>query len=256
MKAVILAGGFGTRISEESHLRPKPLIEIGGKPMLWHIMKIFSAHGVHEFIVCCGYKGYLIKEYFSNYFLHMADATFDICHNSMEVHQNYAEPWKVTVVDTGLETMTGGRLLRVRKYLEGEPFCLTYGDGVSDINIRDLIDFHRSHKRRATVTAIQPAARFGALEFSGDFVSQFAEKPKGDGRWINGGFFVLEPDIFEYLRGDEDIWEQEPLRRLANEGQLAAYRHDGFWAAMDTLRDKSHLEELWASKRAPWKVWQ
>jgi glucose-1-phosphate cytidylyltransferase len=256
MKAVILAGGLGTRISEESHLRPKPLIEIGGRPILWHIMKMFSSYGVHEFVICCGYKGYLIKEYFSNYFLHMADATFDMCHNSMEVHQNYAEPWKVTVVDTGLETMTGGRLLRVRKYLEDGPFCLTYGDGVSDINIKDLIDFHRSHKRRATVTAIQPAARFGALEFAGDCVSQFAEKPKGDGRWINGGFFVLEPDVFEYLRCDEDIWEQEPLRRLASEGQLAAYRHEGFWAAMDTLRDKTQLEELWASKRAPWKTWQ
>jgi len=256
MKAVILAGGFGTRISEESHLRPKPLIEIGGKPILWHIMKNFSSHGVQEFVICCGYKGYLIKEYFANYFLHMADATFDLCHNNMEVHQNYAEPWKVTVVDTGPDTMTGGRLLRVQKYLEGERFCLTYGDGVSDINIQHLLSFHESHHRHATVTAIQPAARFGALEFQGNYVSQFVEKPKGDGRWISGGFFILEPDVFSYLSGDEDIWEQEPVRRLAEEGQLVAYRHQGFWAAMDTLRDKSLLEELWASKRAPWKTWQ
>lgn len=256
MKAVILAGGLGTRISEESHLRPKPLIEIGGKPILWHIMKMLSAHGVQEFVICCGYKGYLIKEYFSNYFLHVADATFDICHNTMEVHQNYAEPWRVTVVDTGVDTMTGGRLLRVRKYLEDERFCLTYGDGVSDVDIGELIKFHESHSRRATVTAIQPAARFGALEFDGDHVSHFVEKPKGDGRWINGGFFILEPSIFSYLSDDRDIWEQQPLARLADEGQLAAYRHDGFWAAMDTLRDKNYLEELWASKRAPWKVWQ
>lgn len=256
MKAVILAGGLGTRISEESHLRPKPLIEIGGKPILWHIMKIFSAHGVHEFVVCCGYKGYLIKEYFSNYFLHMSDATFDICRNRMEVHQNHAEPWKVTVVDTGVDTMTGGRLLRVRDYLNGERFCLTYGDGVSDVNIRDLIRFHESHRRRATVTAVQPPARFGALEFQGDRVSHFAEKPKGDGRWINGGFFILEQEVFDYLSGDQDIWEQEPLRRLADEGELVAYRHGGFWAAMDTLRDKTHLEELWVARNAPWKVWQ
>ena len=256
MKAVILAGGLGTRISEESHLRPKPLIEIGGKPILWHIMKIFSAHGVREFVICCGYKGYLIKEYFSNYFLHMADATFDICNNSLEVHQNYAEPWKVTVVDTGLDTMTGGRLLRVKKYVGGERFCLTYGDGVSDVNIAALAKFHEEHRRHATVTAIQPSGRFGALEFDGDHVSRFVEKPRGDGRWINGGFFVLEPQIFDYLNGDEDVWEQEPLRRLADDGHLVAYRHSGFWAAMDTLRDKNHLEELWATKQAPWKVWQ
>ncbi len=256
MKAVILAGGLGTRISEESHLRPKPLIEIGGKPILWHIMKILSAHGVQEFIICCGYKGYLIKEYFSNYFLHMADATFDISHNTMNVHQNYAEPWKVTVVDTGLETMTGGRLLRVRKYLEGERFCLTYGDGVSDVNIKELVGFHESHRRQATVTAIQPAARFGALEFRGNYVSQFVEKPKGDGRWISGGFFILEQDVFKYLSGDEDMWEQDPLRKLSNDGELVAYRHTGFWAAMDTLRDRTYLEELWATKRAPWKVWE
>jgi glucose-1-phosphate cytidylyltransferase len=256
MKAVILAGGFGTRISEESHLRPKPLIEIGGRPILWHIMKGFSAYGVQEFVICCGYKGYLIKEYFANYFLHTADATFDICRNTVEIHQNHAEPWKVTLVDTGLNTMTGGRLLRVRKYVDCERFCLTYGDGVSDINIKELVRFHASHSRRATLTAIQPAARFGALEFDGDNVSQFVEKPRGDRRWISGGFFVLEQGIFEYLRGDQDVWEQEPLQRLSSDGELVAYRHDGFWAAMDTLRDRTYLEELWASNRAPWKVWE
>ena len=256
MKVVILAGGLGTRISEESHLRPKPLIEIGGKPILWHIMKTFSAHGVHEFVVCCGYKGYLIKEYFANYFLHMADATFDMSRNTMEVHQNFAEPWKVTAVDTGAETMTGGRLLRVRKYLNGERFCMTYGDGVSDVNIKSLLKFHESHKKYATVTAIQPAGRFGALQVDGAQVSQFVEKPAGDGHWVNGGFFVLEPDVFKYLSDDQDIWEQEPLRKLADDGELAAYRHDGFWSAMDTLRDKNNLEELWTAKRAPWKVWQ
>jgi glucose-1-phosphate cytidylyltransferase len=256
MKAVILAGGFGTRISEESHLRPKPMIEIGGRPILWHIMKMFSAHGVNEFVICCGYKGYQIKEYFANYFLHTADATFDICQNKVEVHQNYAEPWRVTLVDTGLETMTGGRIMRVRKFLNGQQFCLTYGDGVSDINITELIRFHNQHGHLATVTAIQPLARFGALELDGSLIRQFVEKPKGDNRWINGGFFVLEPQVFDYLKGDEDVWEQEPLRNLSNDGELMAYRHDGFWAAMDTLRDKNHLEELWASKRAPWKVWQ
>ena len=256
MKAVILAGGFGTRISEESHLRPKPMIEIGGRPILWHIMKIFSTYGVTEFVVCCGYKGYVIKEYFANYFLHMADATFDITHNQVEIHQNLSEPWKVTLVDTGLETQTGGRLLRVRKYLNNETFCLTYGDGVSDIGISDLIRFHQRHGRRATLTAIRPPSRFGVLEFDGEHVSQFVEKPTGDGRWINGGFFVLEQGIFDYLSTDQDIWEHEPLRRLAQEGELVAYRHEGFWAAMDTLRDRNYLEELWAAKRAPWKVWQ
>ena len=256
MKAVILAGGFGTRISEESHLRPKPMIEIGGRPILWHIMKTFSAYGVQEFVICCGYKGYLIKEYFANYFLHTADATFDICRNTVEIHQNHAEPWRVTLVDTGVGTMTGGRLLRVRNYLGGERFCLTYGDGVSDINITELIRFHAAHRRRATLTAIQPAARFGALEFDGDNVSQFVEKPRGDRRWISGGFFVLEQEIFDYLQHDQDIWEQEPLQRLSSDGELVAYRHDGFWAAMDTLRDRTYLEELWASNRAPWKVWE
>jgi glucose-1-phosphate cytidylyltransferase len=247
MKAVILAGGLGTRISEETQLRPKPLIEIGGRPILWHIMKTFSAYGVHEFVVCCSHQGYLIKEYFANYFLHMADATFDISHNRVEVHQNYAEPWKVTVVDTGLETMTGGCLLRVRKYLHGERFCLTYGDGVSDVNIRELIKFHDAHRRRATVTAIQPADRLGAVEFDGNQLSRCAEKPRGDGQRINGGYFILEPDVFNYLGGDQEVWEQEPLRRLAADGELVTYRHTGFWAAMETLSDKNQLDELWAS---------
>jgi glucose-1-phosphate cytidylyltransferase len=255
MKAVILAGGFGTRISEESQLRPKPLIEIGGKPILWHIMKTFSAHGVRDFVICCGYKGYLIKEYFANYFLHMADATFDMLNNKMEVHHTYAEPWRVTLSDTGINTMTGGRLLRVREYVDGERFCLTYGDGVSDVNIASLIEFHDRHRRYATLTAVQPAGRFGALELEGDYVSQFLEKPRGDRQWINGGFFVLEGKVFDYLAGDADVWEQEPMRRLSEDGQLVAYRHEGFWAAMDTLRDRNHLEELWSSNRAPWKIW-
>jgi glucose-1-phosphate cytidylyltransferase len=255
MKAVILAGGLGTRISEESHLRPKPLIEIGGKPILWHIMKGFSAYGVRDFVVCCGYKGYLIKEYFANYFLHTADATFDILHNEMQVHHAHAEPWRVTLADTGIDTMTGGRLLRVREYVDGERFMLTYGDGVSDINITRLLEFHEHERRHATLTAVQLAGRFGSLKLDGAHVSDFVEKPKGDDRWINGGFFVLEPTVFRYLRGDQDVWEQEPLHRLSEEGQLAAYRHEGFWAAMDTLRDKNRLEELWASNRAPWRVW-
>jgi glucose-1-phosphate cytidylyltransferase len=255
MKAVILAGGFGTRISEESHLKPKPLIEIGGKPILWHIMKIFSAHGVRDFVICCGYKGYLIKEYFANYFLHMADATFDVCRNNVQVHYTHAEPWKVTLVDTGPETATGGRLLRVREYVDDDRFCFTYGDGVADINIRKLIEFHERCRCYATLTAVQPTARFGGLDLDGDHVTRFVEKPKGDGRWVSGGFFVLEPEIFKYISGDEESWEQEPLRRLAEERQLIAYRHNEFWAAMDTLRDKNHLEELWSSNHAPWKVW-
>jgi glucose-1-phosphate cytidylyltransferase len=256
MKAVILAGGLGTRIGEETHLRPKPLIEIGGRPILWHIMKLYSAHGVREFVICCGYKGYQIKEYFANYFLHMADVTFDVCRDKMEVHHIYAEPWRVTVVDTGIETMTGGRIRRVREYVGNERFCMTYGDGVSDISISKLLEFHESHGRLATLTAVQPGARFGGLDLSGDSVSRFVEKPKGDGRWVSGGYFVLEPGIFEYLTGDEDIWEQTPLRRLAEENRLVAYRHDNFWAAMDTLRDKQYLEELWSANRAPWKIWQ
>ena len=256
MKAVILAGGLGTRIGEETHLRPKPLIEIGGRPILWHIMKLYSAHGVREFVICCGYKGYQIKEYFANYFLHMADVTFDVCRDKMEVHHIHAEPWRVTVVDTGIETMTGGRIRRVREYVGNERFCMTYGDGVSDISISKLLEFHESHGRLATLTAVQPGARFGGLDLSGDCVSRFVEKPKGDGRWVSGGYFVLEPGIFEYLTGDEDIWEQTPLRKLAEENQLVAYRHDNFWAAMDTLRDKQYLEELWSANRAPWKIWQ
>lgn len=256
MKAVILAGGFGTRISEESHLRPKPLVEIGGKPILWHIMKVFSAHGIHDFVICCGYKGYLIKEYFANYFLHMADVTFDISKNDMRVHHIHAEPWSVTVADTGIDTMTGGRLLRVREYVDGRSFFLTYGDGVSDINLTRLAAFHERHQRLATLTAVQLGGRFGAVELDEDRVTRFTEKPKGDGQWINGGFFVLDPRVFDYLQNDDDVWEQEPMRRLSEDGQLVAYRHEGFWAAMDTLRDKNHLEELWSSNRAPWRVWK
>jgi glucose-1-phosphate cytidylyltransferase len=257
MKAVILAGGFGTRISEESHLRPKPMIEIGGKPILWHIMKGYSAHGIRDFVICCGYKGYVIKEYFANYFLHNADATFDILHNRVEVHERHAEAWRVTLVDTGTDAMTGARLYRVRKYLENERFCLTYGDGVSDINIAKLIEFHTQHRRRATVTAVQPGARFGALALEGSDVRRFSEKPKGDGRWISGGFFVLEPTVFEYLSDDRNsAFEQEPLRQLSEDGELKAYIHDGFWASMDTLRDKNYLEELWATGKAPWRIWE
>lgn len=256
MKAVILAGGFGTRISEESHMKPKPMIEIGGKPIIWHVMKIYSAHGINEFVVCCGYKGYVIKEYFANYFLHMSDVTFDMEHNQMKVHQKNAEPWKVTLVDTGMNSMTGGRLLRVKDYIGKEKFCLTYGDGVSDVNITDVIAYHEKQSCLATVTAIQPSARFGAIEIDeGGAALRFQEKPRGDGQWINGGFFVLEPEVFNYLEGDETVWEQEPLRQLALHGQLSAYKHDGFWGAMDTLRDKTYLEELWNSANAPWKVW-
>ncbi len=252
---MILAGGFGTRITEESHRKPTPMIQIGAKPILWHIMKIFAQYGIRDFVICCGYRGYVLKEYFANYFLHTADVTFDLAQNRMEVHQQYAEPWRVSLVDTGLNTMTGGRLLRVRNYVGQERFCLTYGDGVANVDINALIEFHESHGRHATVTAIQPPARFGALEIDDDIVSHFEEKPKGDGRWINGGFFVLEPAIFDYIEGDATVWEQEPLKRLSQERQLAAYRHFGYWEAMDTLRDKNHLEELWASHRAPWKVW-
>jgi glucose-1-phosphate cytidylyltransferase len=255
MKAVILAGGYGTRISEESHLKPKPMIEIGGKPLLWHVLKIYSAQGISDFIICAGYRGYVIKEYFSNYFLHMTDVTFDIPHNSMEVHRRHAEPWRVTLVDTGLDTMTGGRLKRVREYLQDDTFCLTYGDGVSDVNLSKLLEFHKKQGTLATVTAVQPAARFGALEIVDDRVKQFEEKPKGDGSWINGGFFVLEPGVFDYLADDDTVWERDPLERLAREQQLAAFKHHGFWSSVDTLRDKNHLEELWGSGRAPWKTW-
>jgi len=258
MKAVILAGGLGTRISEETHVKPKPMIEIGGKPILWHIMKIYSYHGINDFIVCCGYKGYVIKEYFANYFLHMSDVTFDMAHNRMEVHQQYAEPWKVTLVDTGDETMTGGRLKRVARYLAGEEgFCLTYGDGVGDVNITDLIAFHRAQRSLATLTATYPPGRFGALDISADNrVEAFKEKPKGDGGMINGGFFVLSPKVIDLIEGDSTIWEREPLESLAAQGELSAYQHTGFWQPMDTLRDKTHLEELWLSGKAPWKVWQ
>jgi glucose-1-phosphate cytidylyltransferase len=255
MKAVILAGGLGTRISEESHLRPKPMIEIGGKPILWHIMKMYSAHGIDDFIVCCGYKGYVIKEYFANYYLHQADATFDLSTNRMEVHQNSAEPWRVTLVDTGEDTMTGGRLRRVKAYLGSEDFCFTYGDGVSDIDIGDLIRFHKRHLTLATVTAVQPPGRFGALNLDQHSVVGFEEKPSGDNSWINGGFFVLSPKVLDYIQGDDTIWEREPMERLAREGRMSAYQHRGFWQPMDTVRDRSQLEALWHSGKAPWKIW-
>lgn len=255
MRAVILAGGLGTRISEESHLRPKPMIEIGGKPILWHIMKIYSHYGVNDFVICLGYKGYMIKEYFSNYFLHMSDVTFCMRKNKMEIHQKFAEPWKITLVDTGEHTMTGGRLKRVEQYIKDETFCFTYGDGVSDINIADLISFHKSTGRKATVTSIQPPGRYGALHIEEGAVNRFQEKPAGDGAWINGGFFVLEPDVLNYINGDNTVWEQQPLQALALNGQLAAYQHQGFWQAMDTLREKNLLEELWSSGKAPWKGW-
>ena len=256
MKAVILAGGLGTRISEETHLKPKPMVEIGGKPILWHIMKIYSAHGINEFVVCCGYKGYVIKEYFANYFLHMSDVTFDMENNQMQVHQRYAEPWKVTLVDTGDDTMTGGRLKRVADYLrDEETFCLSYGDGVSDINITELIAFHRKQKLKATLTATVPPGRFGALDINEGKVRSFREKPKGDGAMINGGFFVLSPRVLDYIADDTTVWERGPLERLAGEVHLAAFQHLGFWQPMDTLRDMMYLDELWQSGKAPWKVW-
>lgn len=256
MKAVILAGGLGTRISEETSTRPKPMVEIGGKPILWHIMKMYSTHGVNEFIICCGYKGYVIKEYFANYFLHMSDITFDMGQNKMQVHQCYAEPWKVTLVDTGENTLTGGRLKRVADYVKDEEaFCFTYGDGVSNINITELIAFHKAQNVKATLTAALPPGRFGALDISGNKVKSFREKPQGDGALINGGFFVLSPQVIDYIADDQTTWEREPLERLAQEGDLAAFPHQGFWQPMDTLRDKMHLEELWQSDKAPWKVW-
>jgi glucose-1-phosphate cytidylyltransferase len=255
MKAVILAGGLGTRIAEESGVRPKPMIEVGGKPLLWHIMKMYSAHGVNDFVVCCGYKGYMVKEYFANYFLHMSDVTFDMSTNEMRIHERFAEPWRVTLVDTGEETMTGGRLKRVGQYLTDEHFCMTYGDGVSDVNISKLIEFHRHHGKKATVTAVQPPGRFGALKISGSRVQSFEEKPQGDGAFINGGFFVLSPQVLDMVADDATIWERVPLDTLAAQGQLEAYVHRGFWQAMDTLRDKNFLEELWSSGHAPWKVW-
>lgn len=255
MKAVILAGGLGTRLSEETSVRPKPMVEIGGRPILWHIMKIYAAHGIMDFVVCLGYKGYLIKEYFANYFLHMSDVTFDMTHNTMEVHEKKAEPWRVTLVDTGDNTQTGGRLGRIRRYLDNGPFCMTYGDGVGDVDIQALLAFHKRHGKRATVTAVQPPGRFGAMELSGEAVHGFMEKPKGSQGWINGGFFVLEPSVLELISGDDTYWEKEPMETLARTGELQAYRHTGFWHPMDTMRDKTLLENLWSSGKAPWKVW-
>lgn len=256
MKAIILAGGLGTRISEETHLRPKPLVEIGGRPILWHVMKIYSAHGIHDFVICVGYKGYLIKEYFANYFLHMSDVTFDINKNQMEVHHHAAEPWRVTVVDTGEQTQTGGRLLQVRQYIGDSTFCFTYGDGVGDIDVTALIALHRKAGCLATVTAVQPPGRYGTLDIGQEGrVNRFFEKPQGDGTWINGGFFVLEPKVIDHIGGDDTIWERGPMESLARDGELTAYRHRGFWQPMDTLREKTHLEQLWASGRAPWKLW-
>ena len=256
MKAVILAGGLGTRISEETEATPKPMVLIGGKPILWHIMKIYSAHGIDDFIICCGYKGYVIKEYFANYFLHVSDVTFDLAKNQMKVHQNFGESWRVTLVDTGDETMTGGRLKRVKGYVGDETFCMTYGDGVSDVDLGKLINFHKKQNCFATVTAVRPPGRFGSLLVKGDKVLKFDEKVPGDGAWINGGFFVLEPEVLDYIEGDSTIWERDTLKTLAQKGKLAAFEHKGFWHPMDTLRDKKMLEELWQSGKAPWKVWR
>lgn len=257
MKAVILAGGRGTRISEESILRPKPMIEIGGKPIMWHIMKLYSAAGINDFVVCLGYKGYQIKEYFANYFLHTSDVTFDVKENRMEVHAKHAEPWRVTLVDTGLDTMTGGRIKRVGPYLNGEDFCMTYGDGVSDIDIPALVKFHKSHGRAASVSVVQPQGRFGSVLVNGDDgqVMKFEEKPAGDGRWVNAGFFVLSPKVLDYIDNDSTIWERSPMDALAQDDQLRAFKHSGFWQAMDTMREREHLEELWSSGNAPWKSW-
>jgi len=257
MKVVILAGGLGTRLSEETDLKPKPMIEIGGKPILWHIMKIYSSFGFNDFVICCGYKGYLIKEYFANYFLHQADVTIDLQKNSLEVHQSNAEPWKITLVDTGLNTMTGGRIKRIKKFVDGT-FLLTYGDGVGDVDINKLVSFHKKHMKKATVTVVQPSGRFGSVQFDsneGVNVFAFQEKPKGDGAWINGGFFVCEPEVFNEIENDETIWERKPLESLAAKGELVAFRHYGFWRPMDTIRDKSDLEELWNSDNAKWKLW-
>ena len=255
MKAVILAGGLGTRISEESHLKPKPMIEIGGKPILWHIMKTYSAHGINEFVICLGYRGYMIKEYFANYFLHTSDVTFDMSDNTIEVHQNAAEPWKVTLVDTGDGSMTGGRLKRVTKYLGDEDFCFTYGDGLSDVNISELVSFHKEQGSLATVTSVQPPGRFGLLDVQGEKIVEFNEKPLGDGSWINGGYFVLSPKVIERIEGDATSWESEPLKGLAADGELTVFKHKGFWQPMDTLRDKNQLEELWDADKAPWRAW-
>jgi glucose-1-phosphate cytidylyltransferase len=256
MKAVILAGGFGTRISEETDIKPKPMVEVGGKPILWHIMKIYSTHGINDFIICCGYKGYVIKEYFANYFLHMSDVTFDMATNEMQVHQQKVEPWKVTLIDTGDGTMTGGRLKRVKSYIKDEEaFCFTYGDGVADIDITAQLAFHKQHGKQATVTAVQPPGRYGALELDGNSVAGFKEKPSGEGGLINGGYFVLSPDCLNIIKDDGTSWESDPLEALAGRGELMSYKHDGFWLPMDTLRDKNVLEDLWASGKAPWKIW-
>ncbi len=257
MKVVILAGGFGTRLSEETDLKPKPMVEIGGKPILWHIMKIYSQYGLNDFIICLGYKGYVIKEYFANYFLHQSDVTIDLQNNSMEIHQSKAEPWKITLVDTGFNTMTGGRIKRIQKYVGNETFMLTYGDGVGNVDIGALLKYHRQNKKHVTVTSVQPSGRFGSLNLDEKKnVVSFQEKPKGDGAWINGGFFVLEPEAFDYINSDDTVWEKEPLETLAQDGQLIAFTHSGFWQPMDTLRDKNHLEELWKTERAPWKLWK
>ncbi len=257
MKAVILAGGYGSRISEETHLKPKPMIEIGSKPILWHILKSYSHYGINEFIICCGYKGYIIKEYFSNYLLHNSDVTLNLKENKVEVHKKYSEPWNITLIDTGEKTMTGGRLKRVKDYLNNQPFCFTYGDGVADINITDLISFHKKHNKEATLTAVQPPGRFGALQLDKNInVTGFQEKPVGDGGWVNGGYFILNPSIFSRIKDDETVWEQAPLISLSNDKQLAAFKHNGFWFPMDTLRDKNYLQNLWDKSEAPWKVWQ
>ena len=255
MKAVILAGGLGTRISEETSTRPKPMVEIGGRPVLWHLLKIYSHHGITDFIICLGYKGYMIKEYFANYFLHMSDVTFDLSSNKLEVHHKSAEPWRVTLIDTGDQTQTGGRLKRVAEYLDNETFCFTYGDGLADIDIRAEIAFHKKKHCLATMCAVQPPGRFGAIDIKDNRIARFEEKPSGDGSWINGGFFVLERGVLDYIDGDTSVWERGPLEKLARDGQIAAYTHQGFWQPMDTLRDKIKLEELWQSGRAPWKVW-
>jgi glucose-1-phosphate cytidylyltransferase len=256
MKVVLLAGGLGTRLSEETGVRPKPMVEIGGRPILWHIMKIYSSYGFHDFVICCGYKGYMIKEFFANYFLHTSDVTFDFKQNKMITHQSFSEPWKITLVDTGDETMTGGRLKRVAQHLGRGTFMMTYGDGVSNVNIHALVEFHKSHGRKATLTAVQPPGRFGALNLGeSDTIQSFVEKPTGDGGYVNGGFFVLEPSVLDLIKDDKTIWEREPLERLARNGDLKAFKHDGFWLPMDTLRDKIKLEELWASGKAPWKIW-
>jgi glucose-1-phosphate cytidylyltransferase len=255
MKAVILAGGLGTRLSEESVVRPKPMVDLGGMPVLWHIMKLYSTYGINDFVICLGYKGYVIKEYFANYFLHMSDVTINLRNNELAVHRNTSEPWTVTLIDTGQETQTGGRLRRVREHVTGETFCFTYGDGLSDVNITSLIAFHREQRTFATLTAVQPPGRFGVIDIEAEKIRTFSEKPPGDGSWVNGGFFVLEPQIFDYLEGDQTVWEREPIEKLARDGQLSAFKHPGFWQPMDTLRDKTLLEGLWASGKAPWKVW-